>query len=167
MTTWQKTSMKWQTKLLVLTLALTLPFSAVAAPEAEADPPVAEAGAEGPPLGRVLKAGAVVIPEPSAAIIDFLKIQPDVKSLLMNSTHFLHTREHEEFFRNMVKENADLTTEVHVAAVFANGRLDLHPDGVDPARPPLVTREVVDGEMIWHYGPFRVAMRRIDGATGE
>ncbi len=60
--------------------------------------------------------------------------------------------------------NADLTTEVHVAAVFAGGRLDLHPDGVDPARPPLVTREVVDGEMIWHYGPFKVAMRRIDGA---
>ncbi len=62
---------------------------------------------------------------------------------------------------------ADLTTEVHVAAVFAGGRLDLHPNGVDPARPPLVTREVVDGEMIWHYGPFKVVMRRIDGGTDE
>ena len=62
---------------------------------------------------------------------------------------------------------ADLTTEVHVAAVFADGRLDLHPDGIDPARPPLVTREVVDGEMVWQYGPLKVVMRRIDGAAVE
>ncbi len=62
---------------------------------------------------------------------------------------------------------ADLTTEVHVAAVFAGGRLDLHPDGIDPARPPPVTREVVDGEMVWHYGPFTVAMRRINASADE
>ncbi len=51
---------------------------------------------------------------------------------------------------------------IRVAAVFNNGRLDLHPFGVDPERPPLVTREVVNGEMIWHYGPFKISMRRID-----
>lgn len=57
---------------------------------------------------------------------------------------------------------ADLTSEIHVAALFTDGRLDLHPFGVDPDRPPAVTREVVDGEMIWHYGPVKVTMRRID-----
>jgi hypothetical protein len=53
---------------------------------------------------------------------------------------------------------------IRVAAVFNNGRLNLHPMGVDPARPPLVTREIVNGEMIWRYGPFVVTMRRIGGA---
>lgn len=57
---------------------------------------------------------------------------------------------------------ADLTTKIQVAALFTDGRLDLHPFGVDPDRPPAVTRETVDGEMIWHYGPFKVTMRRID-----
>ena len=51
--------------------------------------------------------------------------------------------------------------QIRVAALFNNGRLDLHPFGVEPGRPPLVTREVVNGEMIWHYGPFKVRMRRI------
>ena len=56
---------------------------------------------------------------------------------------------------------ADLKTRIRVAAVFNHGRLDLHPGGVDAARPPLVTREVVGDELIWHYGPFTVLMRRI------
>jgi hypothetical protein len=56
---------------------------------------------------------------------------------------------------------ADFTTRVRVAAVFNHGRLDLHPGGVDSARPPLVTREVVGDELIWHYGPFAVLMRRL------
>ena len=55
---------------------------------------------------------------------------------------------------------ADFKTRIRVAAVFNRGRLDLHPGGVDPARPPLVTREVVGDELIWHYGPFTVLMRR-------
>ena len=56
----------------------------------------------------------------------------------------------------------DFSSPVRVAAVFNGGRLDLHPMGVHPERPPLVTREIVEGELIWHYGPFRVTMRRID-----
>jgi hypothetical protein len=51
---------------------------------------------------------------------------------------------------------------IRVAALFKNGRLELHPMGVDPSRPPLVTREIVGGEMVWNYGPFRVMMQRID-----
>lgn len=60
---------------------------------------------------------------------------------------------------------ADLTSEVHVAAVFAEGRLDLHPGGVDPSRGPLVTRELVGEEMVWHYGAFVVTLRRIGEAS--
>ena len=57
---------------------------------------------------------------------------------------------------------ANTSQRIRVAAVFNSGRLDLHPMGVDPGRPPLVTREIVKGEMIWCYGPFVVTMRRID-----
>lgn len=56
----------------------------------------------------------------------------------------------------------DLTTRIKVAAVFKDGRLDLHPFGIDPARPPLVTREVIDGRLIWNYATFRVTLERID-----
>lgn len=56
----------------------------------------------------------------------------------------------------------DLTTKIQVAAVFKDGRLDLHPGGVKPGVAPMVTREVVDGKMIWRYGPFRVTLRRVD-----
>ena len=54
----------------------------------------------------------------------------------------------------------DLTTKIQVAAVFNNGRLDLHPFGVVDGRPPLVTREIVDGELVWHYAAFTVYLRR-------
>lgn len=59
----------------------------------------------------------------------------------------------------------DLKTRIRVAAVFSNGRLELHPGGVDPSRPPLVTREIVDGELIWHYAVFTVRLRRDDAAS--
>ncbi len=54
----------------------------------------------------------------------------------------------------------DLTTKIQVAAVFNNRRLDLHPFGVVEGRPPLVTREIVDGELVWHYAVFTVYLRR-------
>jgi hypothetical protein len=56
----------------------------------------------------------------------------------------------------------DLKTTIHVAAVFKSGRLELHPGGIDPARPPLVTRELVGDELIWNYAVFRVALRKLD-----
>ena len=49
---------------------------------------------------------------------------------------------------------------IRVAAVFEDGRLDLHPFGVDPARPAAVTREMVGEELVWNYLGFRVVMRR-------
>ena len=51
---------------------------------------------------------------------------------------------------------------IRVAAVFNGGRLDLHPFGVQPGKPPLVTREIVGKHMIWNYRPYKVTMRRID-----
>lgn len=54
----------------------------------------------------------------------------------------------------------DLTTRIQVAAVFNNGRLDLHPFGIVDGRPPLFTREIVDGELVWHYAVFTVYLRR-------
>jgi hypothetical protein len=51
---------------------------------------------------------------------------------------------------------------IRVAAVFNGQRLDLHPFGVDPSRPPLVTREIVDGVLIWNYAGVVVRMRRVD-----
>ena len=60
---------------------------------------------------------------------------------------------------------ARLGQRIRVAAVFNQGRLDLHPFGIEPGRAPLVTREIVNGEMIWQYGPFKVTMERM-GNTG-
>lgn len=58
---------------------------------------------------------------------------------------------------------ADHAQKIRVAALFREGRLELHPFGVQPGQPPLVTREIVDGELVWNYGPFRVVLHRISG----
>ena len=55
----------------------------------------------------------------------------------------------------------DLTQPIRVAAAFNEGRLDLHPFGIQADKPPLVTREIVDGMLVWHYGPFKVTLRRM------
>lgn len=57
--------------------------------------------------------------------------------------------------------DADLTQKIQVAALFANGRLDLHPFGVDPNRPALVTREIIDSELLWNYGPLKIRLRQV------
>lgn len=61
----------------------------------------------------------------------------------------------------------DLTTKIQVAAVFNDGRLDLHPFGIVEGRPPLVTRQIVDGELVWNYAVFRVFLHRIDVEDGR
>ncbi len=53
----------------------------------------------------------------------------------------------------------NLTQKIQVAAVFREGRLELHPGGIVEGRAPLVTREIADGELLWNYGPFRVMLR--------
>jgi len=59
---------------------------------------------------------------------------------------------------------ARMDQRIRVAAVFNEGRLDLHPFGIEPGRAPLVTREIVNGNLVWHYGPFKVTMRRMGDA---
>lgn len=61
----------------------------------------------------------------------------------------------------------NLAQKIQVAAVFRDGRLDLHPGGVVEGRPPLVTRKIIDGELVWVYGPFTVRLRRTDSTTGR
>ena len=56
----------------------------------------------------------------------------------------------------------NLSQRIHVAALFKDGRLELHPGGVDPGRPPLVMREIIDGELVWNYAVFKVTLRRVD-----
>ena len=55
----------------------------------------------------------------------------------------------------------NLSQRIQVAAVFRDGRLELHPGGVDAGRPALVTREIVDRELVWNYGAGRVTLRRL------
>jgi len=58
-------------------------------------------------------------------------------------------------------------TPIRVAAVFSKGRLELYPGDVQPGAAPLVTREIVDGELILNYVVFKVTMRRMDPAAGS
>jgi hypothetical protein len=58
----------------------------------------------------------------------------------------------------------DLKTRIRVAAVFVDGRLDLHPGGVVEGKPALVTREIVDGELLWQYAVFTVRCRKISAS---
>ena len=62
---------------------------------------------------------------------------------------------------------ADLKTKIQVAALFKNERLELHPGGYDPARPALVAREIIGGELIWNYAVFKVTLRRMDPSGGQ
>lgn len=52
---------------------------------------------------------------------------------------------------------------IQVAAVFAEGRLDLYPGGVLAGQPALVTRELVGDEMLLNYVGFKVMLRKTSG----
>jgi len=84
--------------------------------------------------------------------------------IVVTSEGVIHDMRADGTLENGVNDIAAANTgqQIRVAALFNAGRLDLHPLGVDPARPPLVTREIVDRHMIWNYGPYKVTMRRID-----
>jgi hypothetical protein len=83
--------------------------------------------------------------------------------IVVTSEGVIHDMRADGTLENGVDDVAAAKSDQHirVAAVFNGRRLDLHPFGIQPGRPPLVTREIVNGEMIWHYGPFKVTMRRI------
>lgn len=90
--------------------------------------------------------------------------------VVITAGHIVHDMRADGLLENGVNDVAemDLKTRIRVAAVFNGGRLDLHPGGFDPARPPLVTRELVDDELVWHYASFKVTMLRLgDEHTGD
>jgi len=83
--------------------------------------------------------------------------------VVVTSEGLIHDMRADGTLENGVNDVAStrLDKQISVAAVFNNGRLDLYPFGVEPGRVPLVTREIVNGEMIWQYGPFKVTMERM------
>ena len=84
--------------------------------------------------------------------------------VVITAGHVIHDMRADGTLEHGVDDVAefDLKTRIRVAAVFNKGRLELHPGGVDPSRAPLVTREVVGDELVWHYAAFTVWMRRMD-----
>ena len=86
-----------------------------------------------------------------------------VVTSVVTSEGVIHDMRADGTLENGVNDIAgpDLTQPIRVAAAFNEGRLDLHPFGVQAGKPPLVTREIVDGMMVWHYGPFKVTLRRM------
>lgn len=83
--------------------------------------------------------------------------------IVITAGHVIHDMRADGTLEHGVNDvlEMDLSQKIQVAAVFNNGRLDLHPFGIDPGRPPLVTREIVHGELIWSYAAFKVTMQRI------
>jgi hypothetical protein len=83
--------------------------------------------------------------------------------VVITAGHIIHDMRADGTLEHGVDDVAemDLKTRIRVAAVFSDGRLELHPFGVDPARPPLVTRQVIDDEMTWRYGALTVKLRRV------
>jgi hypothetical protein len=84
--------------------------------------------------------------------------------VVVTSSGVIHDMRADGTLENGVNDVAerDYKTRIRVAALFREGRLELHPFGVREGQPPLVTREIDDEQMIWNYGPYRVTMRRID-----
>jgi len=84
--------------------------------------------------------------------------------VVVTSEGVIHDMRADGTLENGVNDVAgkDYDTAIRVAAVFCEGRLDLHPFGVQKGKPPMVTREIDGEHMIWNYGPYRVTMRRIE-----
>jgi hypothetical protein len=53
-------------------------------------------------------------------------------------------------------------TPIQVAAIFRDGKLALFPGGYADDKQPLVTREIVDGKLIFNYVVFKVTMERVE-----
>jgi hypothetical protein len=93
------------------------------------------------------------------------RIEQCANRVVITAGHVIHDMRADGTIEHGVDDvlEMDLKTRIRVAAVFEGGRLELHPGGVDPGRPPLVTRELVDGELIWHYATFTVRLRKVAG----
>jgi len=114
-------------------------------------------------VGRVERDGQVLTDHRLNEHVE--RIEQCGDRVVVTSEGVIHDMRADGTLENGVNDVAgpDLTQPIRVAAAFNEGRLDLHPFGVQAGKPPLVTREIVDGVLVWHYGPFKVTMRRVDG----
>jgi hypothetical protein len=110
---------------------------------------------------RVESEGKVLAQHPLSDHIE--RVEQCGNRVVVTSAGVIHDMRADGTLDNGVNDvaGARLDQRIRVAAVFNHGRLDLHPFGIEPGRAPLVTREIVKGEMVWHYGPFKVTMERI------
>jgi hypothetical protein len=112
---------------------------------------------------RVEREGAVLADHPLNDHVE--RIEQCGNRVVVTSEPVIHDMRVDGTLENGVNDVAAANfTPIRVAAVFQDGRLDLYPFGIDPARPPLVTRQLVDGELVWVYAGTRVTMRKVDSA---
>ena len=83
--------------------------------------------------------------------------------IVITAGHVIHDMRADGTLEHGVDDVAeiDLNTRIRVAAVFDGGRLALYPGGFDPARRPLVTREIIGDELLWQYAVFTVRLRKV------
>ncbi len=110
---------------------------------------------------RVEQAGTLVADHPLARYVE--RIEQCGDRVVITGGRVIHDMRADGTLEHGVDDvaAANLSQRIQVAAVFNDGRLDLHPAGIDPARPPLVTREIVDDELVWNYAVFTVRLRRV------
>lgn len=83
--------------------------------------------------------------------------------VVITAGHIIHDMRADGTLEHGVDDVAemDLKTRIRVAALFKDGRLELHPGSVVEGRAPLVTRELAGDELVWRYAVFTVRLRRV------
>ncbi len=111
---------------------------------------------------RVEQGGEQLIEHPLNQHVE--RIEQCGNRIVVTAGRVIHDMRADGTLANGVNDvaEANLSQKIQVAAVFNNGRLDLHPGGIDPARPPLVTREIVDGDLVWNYAVFKVWLQKVE-----
>jgi hypothetical protein len=92
------------------------------------------------------------------------RIEQCSNRVVVTSEPVIHDMRADGTLTNGVNDVAgpNLDVSIQVAAVFNDGRLELHPFGIKEGQPPLVTREMAGEQLVWHYGPYKVTMQRIE-----
>jgi hypothetical protein len=136
----------------------------------EMPPPVLVActeplAADAPDLRGLWKAFAVEIDgTPSAEPADHVeRIEQCGNRVVITAGGVIHDMRADGTLENGVNDVSGINgAQIHVAAVFEDGALVLHPNGVGKS-PITVTRHLEGDVLVWKFGPNRVTrMRRSD-----
>jgi hypothetical protein len=114
-------------------------------------------------LWRAVRVEKDGVPLPEHRLMEHVeRIEQAGNRVVVTSEGVIHDMRADGTLENGVDDvaAADTARRIRVAALFKDGRLELHPMGVRPGTPPPVTRERAGDELLWVYGPFRVRMRR-------